>query len=319
MTSIPTPSETAREVLETEAHALLKMRDSLSDEFDVVATHLLKIDGRVIVSGMGKSGHIAAKIAATLASTGTPAQFVHPGEASHGDLGMITDKDAVILISSSGETRELADIINYATRFSIPLIAITRDPQSALGKRADRVLPISDVPEACAIGMAPTTSTTCALALGDALAVALMRLRGFDRENFRDFHPGGTLGANLLTVKAVMHTGSALPIVGEETPMGDTLLEMTAKGFGVAAVVNENKLAGIITDGDLRRNLEGLMLRTAGFVATRKPLTISSEALLSEALGLMDNGRITALPVVNGDGWLEGLIHIHDVLRKGVV
>ena len=319
MTSMPTPSETAREVLEIEAHALLKMRENLSDEFDAVAGHLLNIDGRVIVSGMGKSGHVAAKIAATLASTGTPAQFVHPGEASHGDLGMITHKDAVILISSSGETRELADIVNYTTRFSIPLFAITRDSQSALGKRADQVLSISDTPEACAIGMAPTTSTTCALALGDALAVALMRLRGFDRENFRAFHPGGTLGANLLTVKAVMHTGTALPVVGEETPMVETLLEMTAKGFGVAVVANQNELVGIITDGDLRRNLKGLMLRTAGFVATRKPLTVSSEALLSEALGLMDNGRITALPVVDGDGYLEGLIHIHDVLRKGVI
>jgi len=279
---------------------------------------LLQVTGRVIVSGMGKSGHIAAKIAATMASTGTPAQYVHPGEASHGDLGMITKADAVILISNSGETRELADIIAHSRRFAIPLVAITKRASSTLGQQADFLLQLPDAPEACAIGMAPTTSTTCTLALGDALAVAMMRLRGFERENFLAFHPGGTLGAQLLRVSSVMHAGEALPIVTESTPMGETLLEMTAKGLGVAALVEGGRLIGVITDGDLRRNLADLMARTAGEVATRNPLSIAPEALLSEALGVMNAHKISALFAVDEGGMLRGLVHIHDALRAGV-
>ncbi|MBZ8117790.1 KpsF/GutQ family sugar-phosphate isomerase [Roseovarius sp. LXJ103] len=319
MTQTPSPSEIAREVLRIESDALAQMRDALPDSFDAVVALLLKVQGRVIVSGMGKSGHIAHKIAATMASTGTPAQAVHPGEASHGDLGMITGADAVILISNSGETRELADIIAHTRRFAIPLIAITRNVGSALAVQADHLLPLPDAPEACGIGMAPTTSTTCTLALGDALAVALMRLRGFERENFLAFHPGGTLGAQLLQVRAVMHSGAALPIVSEDTDMGETLLEMTAKGFGVAAVVTDGRLAGVITDGDLRRNLASLMDRTAGEIATRDPRTTRPEVLISEALGVMNAAKISALFVVDGDGTLRGLVHIHDVLRTGVV
>jgi len=318
MTQSPTPSEIARDVLRIESEALAQMRDALPPSFDAVVELLLKVQGRVIVSGMGKSGHIAHKIAATMASTGTPAQAVHPGEASHGDLGMITGSDAVILISNSGETRELADIIAHTRRFAIPLIAITRNPASALAVQADHLLPLPDAPEACGIGMAPTTSTTCTLALGDALAVALMRLRGFERENFLAFHPGGTLGAQLLQVRAVMHTGAALPIVAEQTGMGETLLEMTAKGFGVAALVTDGRLAGVITDGDLRRNLASLMDRTAGEVATRHPRTTRPEALISEALGVMNASKISALFVVDEDEVLRGLVHIHDVLRTGV-
>jgi len=287
-------------------------------DFDAVVASLLEVKGRVIVSGMGKSGHIAAKIAATMASTGTPAQYVHPGEASHGDLGMITPQDALILISNSGETRELADIIAHSRRFAIPLIAITKKPDSTLGQQADFLLTLPNAPEACAIGMAPTTSTTCTLALGDALAVALMRLRGFERENFLAFHPGGTLGAQLLRVSSVMHTGTALPIVSQETPMGETLIEMTAKGFGVAAVVEEGRLLAVITDGDLRRNLSDLMARTAGEVATRNPRSILPEALLSEALGVMNTHKISALFAVDETGQLRGLVHIHDILRAGV-
>jgi len=319
MTQTPTPSEIAREVLRIESDALAQMREGLPESFDAVVELLLKVQGRVIVSGMGKSGHIAHKIAATMASTGTPAQAVHPGEASHGDLGMITGADAVILISNSGETRELADIIAHTRRFAIPLIAITRNGGSALAVQADYLLPLPDAPEACGIGMAPTTSTTCTLALGDALAVALMRLRGFERENFLVFHPGGTLGAQLLQVRAVMHKGAALPIVAEDTDMGETLLEMTAKGFGVAAVVTDGRLAGVITDGDLRRNLASLMDRTAGEIATRDPRTTRPEALISEALGVMNANKISALFVVDEDGTLRGLVHIHDVLRTGVV
>jgi len=318
MTDSDSPSDIARDVLAIEGAALARLRDELPASFDDVVALLLGVQGRVIVSGMGKSGHIAAKIAATMASTGTPAQYVHPGEASHGDLGMLTHDDAVLLLSNSGETKELADIIGHTRRFAIPMVAITKNPDSTLGRQADHVLALPDAPEACAIGMAPTTSTTCTLALGDALAVALMRLRGFDRENYLAFHPGGTLGAQLLRVSAVMHTGTALPIVAEATPMGETLLEMTAKGFGVAAVVEDGQLAGVITDGDLRRNLDALMSRTAGEVATRTPRTIAPDALLTEALGIMNANKISTLFAVDGDNRLKGLVHIHDALRAGV-
>ena len=317
MSATQTPSEIARDVLRIESAALAQMGAALPEAFDGVVARLLQVPGRVIVSGMGKSGHVAGKIAATLASTGTPAQAVHPGEASHGDLGMITAQDAVIVLSNSGETRELADIIAHTRRFAIPLIAITKKPGSTLAQQSDFVLALPDAPEACAIGMAPTTSTTCLMALGDALAVALMRHRGFERENFLAFHPGGTLGAQLLKVRAVMHSGTALPIVAPATPMGETLLEMTAKGFGVAAVVDGGRLTGVITDGDLRRNLTRLMDHTAGEVATANPRSIGPDALLTEALGVMNANKISALFVVE-DGALVGLVHIHDALRAGV-
>ena len=318
MTDTPTPTDIARDVLTIERDALDLMRDTLPETFDTVVDRLLEVPGRVIVSGMGKSGHVAAKIAATFASTGTPAQYVHPGEASHGDLGMVTRQDAVILISNSGETRELADIIAHCARFSIPLVAITKKPESALARQADHLLTLPDAPEACGIGMAPTTSTTCTMAMGDALAVAMMKLRGFERENFLTFHPGGTLGAQLLKVSAVMHTGDALPTVLPDTPMSETLIEMTAKGFGVAALVEDGRLTGIITDGDLRRNLDSLMSRSAGEVATRDPRTIAPEALLIEALGVMNTNKISALFAVDDTGQLRGLVHIHDALRAGV-
>lgn len=313
-----TPSDTAREVLATESAALERLRAELPASFDAVAVLLLGVRGRVIVSGMGKSGHVAAKIAATLASTGTPAQFVHPGEASHGDLGMITAEDAVILISNSGETRELADMIGYCARFTIPMIALTTRAGSTLAGAADHVLLLPDAPEACAIGMAPTTSTTLTMALGDALAVALMRLRGFDKEHYAHFHPGGSLGAQLLRVAAVMHEGEELPVVAPDTPMSETLLVMSQKGFGVAAVVEDGRLAGIITDGDLRRNMAGLMSHRAGEVATPNPLTTTPETLLTEVLGVLNTTKRTVLLVVNQEGRLVGLVHIHDALRAGV-
>ena len=318
MPAEPTPSDIARDVLTIETDALLQLRDGLPPAFDACVAALLQVKGRVILSGMGKSGHIAAKIAATMASTGTPAQYVHPGEASHGDLGMITPDDALILISNSGETKELADIIAHAKRFGIQLIAITKKPDGTLGRQADLVLPLPNAPEACSIGMTPTTSTTCTLALGDALAVALMRLRGFEKENFLAFHPGGTLGAQLLTVAAVMHKGDELPIVHETTPMSDTLLEMTAKGFGVAAIVENGKLTGVITDGDLRRNMDGLMTCSAGDVATRDPMTTTPDTLLVEALGIMNTNKRTTMLVTDDDHTLVGLVHIHDALRAGV-
>ncbi|MGR3365891.1 KpsF/GutQ family sugar-phosphate isomerase [Sagittula sp.] len=313
----PTPSEIARQVLTTEGEALHRLARELPGSFDAVTAMLLEVPGRIIVSGMGKSGHVAAKMAATFASTGSPAQTVHPGEASHGDLGMITRADAVILISNSGETKELADMIAHCARFSVPLVAMTRRANSTLAQAADHVLLMPDAPEACAIGMAPTTSTTMAMALGDALAVAMMRHRGFDRESFAAFHPGGTLGAQLLRVAAVMHTGDELPVVAADTPMPDVLLIMSQKGFGVALLVEEGRLAGIITDGDLRRNMAGLMDRTAGEVATRAPLTTAPDTLLLEALGVMNDSKRTVLPVTEGAA-LTGLIHIHDALRAGV-
>tara|TARA_R100000750_G_scaffold62405_1_gene56074 strand:+ start:1070 stop:2023 length:954 start_codon:yes stop_codon:yes gene_type:complete len=312
------PSRVARTVLATESAALARLGDELPDSFDAVVARLLQVQGRVIVSGMGKSGHVANKIAATFASTGTPAQGVHPGEASHGDLGMITPSDAVILISNSGETRELADMIAHCARFSIPLVAMTKGADSTLSRAADFVLLMPDAPEACAIGMAPTTSTTMAMALGDALAVAMMQSRGFDRSSFAAFHPGGTLGAQLLHVSAVMHRGEELPLVHEDTPMSECLLVMSQKGFGVAALVDEGaRLMGIITDGDLRRNMEGLMDRRAGQVATLGPLVTAPDTLLIEALGIMNTTKRTVLLVTDGDR-LVGLLHIHDALRAGV-
>ncbi|MGK7654320.1 KpsF/GutQ family sugar-phosphate isomerase [Roseovarius sp. B08] len=318
MTDTPTPTDIARDVLTIERDALDLMRDTLPEAFNAVVECLLRVPGRVIVSGMGKSGHVAAKIAATFASTGTPAQYVHPGEASHGDLGMVTRQDAVILISNSGETRELADIIAHCARFSIQLVALTKKPDSALARQADHVLTLPDAPEACGIGMAPTTSTTCAMAMGDALAVAMMKLRGFERENFLAFHPGGTLGAQLLKVSAVMHTGDELPLVTEDTPMGEALVEMTRKSFGVAAVVSGDNLVGIVTDGDLRRNMDGLMTRTAGEVATKSPLVTAPDTLLVEALGVMNANKRTVLLVTDTENRLVGLVHIHDALRAGV-
>ncbi len=314
-----TPSDIARGVLDIERDALTRLAAELPAAFDDVVALLLQVRGRVVVSGMGKSGHVAGKIAATLASTGTPAQLVHPGEASHGDLGMITREDAVLLISNSGETRELADMIGHCARFSVPLIAVTKRTESTLARAADHVLALPDAPEACAIGMAPTTSTTLTMALGDALAVALMDHRGFDRDSYLAFHPGGTLGAQLLRVSAVMHRGDELPVVAPDTPMGDTLVEMTAKGFGVAAVVEEDRLIGIITDGDLRRNLKQLMDKAARDVATPQPMVTAPDTLLVEALGVMNSHKRTVLLVVDEGGTLQGLVHIHDALRAGVV
>jgi arabinose-5-phosphate isomerase len=312
------PLDTARHVLHVEAKALRQMADELSDSFERAVDLLKQVRGRVIVSGMGKSGHIAHKIAATLASTGTPAQFVHPAEASHGDLGMITENDVCLVLSNSGETTELADLIGHARRFAIPMIAITKKEDSTLGRQADITLVLPNAPEACAIGMAPTTSTTCSLALGDALAVALMEARGFAREHFQTFHPGGKLGAQLLRVSDLMHSNGAIPIVAPSASMGETLVEMSTKGFGVVALSQDGRLIGVITDGDLRRNLDGLMDLKAIDVATKHPKTILPDALASEALGVMNAKKITALCVVAEDGQLQGLIQIHDCLRAGV-
>lgn len=313
-----TANQIAARVIETEARALAELAGNLPPAFPAVVDTILAQTGRVIVSGMGKSGHVARKIAATLASTGTPALFVHPAEASHGDLGMVARDDVVLCLSNSGETTELSDIIAHTRRFSIPLIAITKNPASTLGRAADHVLQLPDAPEACAIGMAPTTSTTLSVALGDAIAVTLMQLRGFERESFLMFHPGGRLGAQLLRVAALMHRGEEMPLVSEATVMGEAIMEITTKGFGIAGVIEGGKLVGVITDGDIRRNLDGLLERSAGEVASRTPLTIAPDALASEALASMNAHKVTALFAVAPDGRPEGILHLHDCLRAGV-
>lgn len=314
--------DTARRVIRKEADALLTLYDAIGPSMADAVELILNAKGRIIVSGIGKSGHIAHKIAATLASTGTPAHFVHPAEASHGDLGMVTKDDIVLAISNSGEAPELANLIAYTQRFSIPLIGISSNPASTLVSHCDIALIMPKLAEACGTGVVPTTSTTMTLALGDALAVALMEHRSFSAENFRDFHPGGKLGAQLARVGDLMHTGDALPLVGEHTPMSDTLLTISQKGFGVVGVLDDDGyLSGIVTDGDLRRNMEGLLDLTAGKVMTASPRTISTAALAEEAVNVMQSSKITCLFVVDPEGSrnVAGILHIHDCLRAGVV
>ncbi|SLN34301.1 KpsF/GutQ family sugar-phosphate isomerase [Pseudooctadecabacter jejudonensis] len=314
--------DTARRVIREEAEALRRLADELDGTLTDAVDTILKAQGRVIVSGIGKSGHIARKIAATLASTGTPAQFVHPAEASHGDLGMVTRQDVVLAISNSGEAPELANLLAYTQRFDIPLIGITSKPASTLARHSDIILAMPKLAEACGTGVVPTTSTTMTLALGDALAVALMEQRDFSAENFRDFHPGGKLGAQLARVGDLMHAGDALPLVTQSTPMSDTLLMISQKGFGVVGVLDKaGYLSGIVTDGDLRRNMAGLLDLTAGQVMTRSPRTIGPDALAEEAVHLMQDSKITCLFVVDPDGSQDvtGILHIHDCLRAGVV
>lgn len=310
---------TAKRVLEVEGAALLAFSRSPPDCLPAAVELILSSHGRVIVSGMGKSGHVGRKIAATLASTGTPAFFVHPAEASHGDLGMITPADVCILISNSGETSELGDLIAHCARFAIPIIGISKKPESTLMRAARLKLTLPNVPEACSIGMAPTTSTTLTMALGDALAVALMEAMSFQLDNFRTYHPGGKLGARLATVAQLMHAGDAVPLVSEELPMVEVLLVMTSHGFGVAGVVDESgHLKGVISDGDLRRNMHDLLTHTATGVATRNSVTVRETTLAAEALLIMNERRIGALFVVDDETRPIGILHIHDCLRAGV-
>ncbi|MEL6584472.1 MAG: KpsF/GutQ family sugar-phosphate isomerase [Pseudomonadota bacterium] len=311
--------ETAQTVLKIEGEAVLRMASALPEDFVPAVELILNSAGRVIVSGMGKSGHIARKISATMASTGTPSYFVHPAEASHGDLGMVTPDDVCILISNSGETTELGDMISHCARFEIPLIGISRNLDSTLMRASDLKLLLPAEPEACVIGMAPTTSTTLTLALGDALSVALMDQRGFVSENFRTFHPGGKLGSQLLTVAQIMHAADETPIVAARTPMSDTLIEMTEKGFGIACVVEDGALLGVVSDGDIRRNIATLMELDAGTVATPNPVTVPSDMLAAEAVRVMNTAKITAAVVTDATGAPVGLLRLHDCLRAGVV
>ncbi|WP_414694117.1 KpsF/GutQ family sugar-phosphate isomerase [Paracoccus sp. (in: a-proteobacteria)] len=309
--------DTARRVIRAETDGLLALSDSLGESFDRAIEVILAAKGRVIVSGMGKSGHVGRKIAATLASTGTPAQFVHPGEASHGDLGMVTENDVALVLSNSGETPELADLIAHTRRFSIPMIGVASRENSTLLRQSDVALLLPAAPEACGSGIVPTTSTTMTMALGDALAIALMEHRKFTPEHFRTFHPGGKLGARLSRVGDMMHRD--IPSVTEDAPMSEALLVISRKGFGVTAVVDaQGRLSGIITDGDLRRHMEGLLDHKASEVMTRDPRTISADSLAEKALAEMQGRKITSLFVVE-DGLPVGLLHIHDFLRAGMV
>ncbi|NPD14164.1 KpsF/GutQ family sugar-phosphate isomerase [Xinfangfangia sp. D13-10-4-6] len=308
---------TGRRVITREAGALAALAETVGPRFADAVALILQASGRVIVSGMGKSGHIGKKIAATFASTGTPAQFVHPAEASHGDLGMITQGDVIVMLSNSGETPELADMLAHARRFAIPLIGIAGREGSTLLREATVALLLPTVPEACETGIVPSTSTTMTLALGDALAIALMEHRHFTPEHFRTFHPGGKLGAKLLRVRDLMHADP--PMVAPDTPMPDALIAMTRAGFGVVGVAApDGHLLGIITDGDLRRHMDGLLSHKASEVMTANPLTATPQMLAVEALGLMNARKITSLMVQGEGGRAEGIVHIHDCLRAGV-
>lgn len=308
----------ASSVLRQEAHALVLMSNSLGAIFSSAVNCLYNTHGRIAVTGMGKSGHVARKVASTLASTGSPAYFIHPGEASHGDLGMLTSEDTVLAFSNSGNTTELHDIVLYAARRNIPLIGVTRNAKSMLGKRATHLLLLPLVPEADPLDCAPTTSTTLQIALGDALALTLMQRRGCSAEDFHRWHPGGSLGRRLLTVREIMHTGEELPVIPASALMSDVLVLMTGKGFGVAGILENERLVGIITDGDLRRHMgPSLMGKKAVQVMHPDPVVVSADILAVAALRLMEENRVTSLFVING-GEPVGILNVHDCLRAGV-
>ncbi len=312
--------DSARRTLALETAGLGALATSLDSAFTQAVEILLAAKGRVIVTGMGKSGHVARKIAATLASTGTPSQFVHPAEASHGDLGMITKDDAILALSWSGDVAELASTISYAKRFSIPLIGMTARPESALGQAATITLRLPKAVEACDVVAAPTTSTTMQMALGDALAIALLESKGFTASDFHVFHPGGKLGAALRHVGDIMHKGAELPLTSADTPMSQALIEMSRKSLGCLGIVDaKGKLTGLITDGDLRRHMgPDLLEKRVGDIMSTSPKTVPPTMLVSEALNFLNEKKITSLFVVEGSKPV-GVVHIHDFLRAGVV
>lgn len=314
----------ARAVLDIEAQAVARLSERINDEFVRACQYMLACEGRIIVIGMGKSGHIGSKIAATLASTGTPAFFVHPAEASHGDLGMITTKDMVMALSNSGETGEIITILPLIKRLGVPLIALTGKPASTLARAATVHIDVSVEKEACPLGLAPTASTTAVLAMGDALAISLLESRGFTSQDFARSHPGGRLGRRLLLlIDDVMHTGERIPRSMPEDPLGAALMEMTRKGLGITIVVNgDDRVLGIFTDGDLRRALDrqiDVHATPVGEVMTRHCKTVNPGMLAAEALQLMEEYKINALPVVDKTGRLRGALNMHDLLRAGVV
>lgn len=316
--------ESAQRTLALEADGLAALKQSISGDLSALFVEAVKLlqncSGRVIITGVGKSGHIGQKIAATFASTGTPAFFVHPTEASHGDLGMITANDVILALSWSGETVELKNIITFSRRFNVPMIAITSKENSALGKHSDVVLALPKSKEACPHGLAPTTSTTMQLAAGDCLAIALLESKGFSAHDFKTFHPGGSLGANLKYVSDLMHGEESLPLAPADTKMSDALLAMTQGAFGCVGIVDSNgHLIGVVTDGDLRRHMgDSLLHEAASDIMTKTPKTIAPTMLASAALEMMNASRITALFVVE-DRRPIGILHVHDMLRAGVV
>jgi arabinose-5-phosphate isomerase len=318
----------AKRVLRIEADAVAALINRVDERFEHAVDMILNCRGRVVVTGMGKSGLIGKKIAATLASTGTPALFLHPAEGIHGDLGMVTRGDTVIALSNSGETEEIARMLPSLKRIGIKIIALTGNIQSTLAKNSDVVIDVGVKEEACPLGLAPTASTTATLAMGDALAVALLDKRGFKEEDFACFHPGGALGKRLLLrVKDIMHTGDAVPAVSEETMIKDAIYEISSKKMGVTSVLNSSgRLVGVISDGDLRRWMEkteksgeNLLAKKAGDIMTKKPKVIGQDALAAEAVAVMENSSITCLIVTGPEGKPEGVIHLHDLLKAGVV
>jgi arabinose-5-phosphate isomerase len=324
MTTHVSPAlELARKVLRIESDAIAGLIDRLGDDFERALDLLFECKGRVIVTGMGKSGIICRKIAATLSSTGTSAWFLHPAEAIHGDLGAIRDDDVVIALSHSGETEELVRLLESIRRIGARLVALTGSPQSTLGRAADVTLDCSVAEEACPMNLVPTASTTAALALGDALAMTLLVRKGFGEEQFATFHPGGKLGRRLLRVENVMHAGQAAPIVRIDTRMPDVIHEMSSKRLGMTCVVDETaKLAGVVTDGDLRRLMSrtpDVLSKTAGEAMTRRAVTIARHLLAVEALKIMETRKITSIVVVDDQGFVEGVVHLHDLWRTQMV
>ncbi len=315
----------AKRVLKIEADAVSALIEKLNSDFEKAVEIIFNSRGRVVVTGMGKSGLVGKKIAATLASTGTPAFFLHPAEASHGDLGMVTADDVIIAISNSGETEELVGLIPFLKRFNVNLISMTGNPDSTISKAAEVTLDVSVKEEACPMGVVPTASTTATLAMGDALAVALLIKRGFKEEDFAFFHPGGSLGKKLfIKVKDLMHTGDALPFVSPDMPMLKATVEISSKRLGVTIVAGSDKrILGIITDGDLRRGIEkwGKVFfdMNAGEVMTKNPKTISEDELAVKALSIMEKHSITSLIVPDNNGRAVGIIHLHDILKQGIV
>ena len=316
--------DAAKKVLTIEALSIQELKDRINEDFIRAVEIIHNSKGRVVITGIGKSGLVGRKIAATLASTGTPSFFMHPAEASHGDLGMVTEDDVVIAISNSGETDEILRLIPYLKYFNVKIIALTGNPQSTLAKQADVVLDVSVKEEACPFGFIPTASTTVTMAMGDAIAVALIMRNGFKKEDFAVFHPGGSLGRRMLTkVKDLMHTGEEVPVAYPDTLMLDAVLEISSKRLGVVVIVDENKrILGIITDGDVRRGVhrwgKKLFELKASQIMTKNPKTINEEELAAVALSTMQKYSITSLVVPANDGTLKGLIHIHDILKKGI-
>jgi arabinose-5-phosphate isomerase len=310
----------AAQVILQEARGLELLAQNLDQSFNQAVELILSSTGRIAVTGMGKSGHIARKVAATLSSTGSPAFFIHPSEAGHGDLGMLVPKkDILLAYSNSGQTVELSAILQFCLRYNIPIIAITQNPDSMLGKQADLVFGLPKLSEACPLGCAPTTSTTMMLALGDALALGLLSARGFTLEDFHQYHPGGKLGNRLLSVGDLMHTGEAMPIVAPATLMSEALVTMTRKRLGCLGVVEAGKLVGIITDGDLRRHMgPNLLLVQAREIMTQNPITFSPETMAAKALARLQESEITNAFVVSPAGEPLGVLHIHDCLTSGV-